>query len=262
MTLDPEAQASRLVVVFLRYVSDMTQAELGRAAQVDQTYISRFELGKQIPAEEALQRMADAAGVPWTAVTFLREAYAGVLASIARRRQALDPVVLELDPRLVELGLLAAAPQIVELALMEPPPPTPEEERSEAEEIWTGLKRYPSGERRSLIPDWTRASRSWALAERLCEASAEAAEHRADEALELADLALRIAGRVEGEDGWRSQVKGYAWAFVANARRAAHDLAGAEEAFQTAWELWRAGAGPASGILREERMVELEGKFR
>lgn len=211
MTPNDEAGTSRLVALFLRHVSGMTQVELGRAAQVDQTYISRFELGKQIPTEEVLQRMAHAAGVPWDAVVFLRQAFAAVLTSIASRNLAALLGSVELEGKVVERGLLAAAPYIVELALLEPDPPTPEEQRHEADEIWTALKRYPSGERRSLIPDWTRASRSWALAERLCEASAEAAEHRADEALELADLALWIAGRVEGEEGLRSQVQGYAW---------------------------------------------------
>ncbi|HSK74850.1 MAG TPA: helix-turn-helix transcriptional regulator [Thermoanaerobaculia bacterium] len=258
MTLKHEAEASRLVVLFLRDFSGRTQAELGKAAQVDQTYISRFELGKQIPTEEVLQRMSEAAGAPWDAVVFLRHAFAAVLSAAERHRLASCLGTPELDRKVLELGLLAAAPYLMELALMEPEPPTPEEERCEADEVWTALERYPADRRPRLIELSLRASRSWALAERICEASAQAAEHRADEALELAYLALRIAGQVEGEDGWRSQVQGYAWAFVANARRAAQDPDGAGEAFKKAWELWRAGAGSAPGLLREERMLELE----
>ena len=43
--------------------------------------------------------------------------------------------------------------------------------------------------------------------------------HNADRALELADLALRVAELIPGEEPWRSRVQGYAWAHVGNARR-------------------------------------------
>lgn len=261
MTSKHKAEASRLVVVFLRELAGMTQAELGRAAQVDQTYISRFELGKQTPSEEVLQRISKAAKMPWDAVAFLRRAFAAVLSTAERHRLDSCLGTPELDPEAVEMGLLAAAPYLLELALLEPPPPPPEEERREADEIWTALELLPMDRRRRLIEISLRASRSWALAERICEASAEAAKHRADEALELANLALRIAQQVEGEDAWRSQAQGYAWAFVANARHAAGDPEGAREAVQTARNLWKAGGRAEPGPLREERMPELEGKF-
>jgi hypothetical protein len=57
--------------------------------------------------------------------------------------------------------------------------------------------------------------------------------------LELAELALSIAERVPGEESWRSRLKGYCWAHIANARRVANDLSGADEALTRAWELWR-----------------------
>src|SRR5689334_9187580 len=135
MTPKHEAEASRLVVLFLRDFSGLTQAELGKAAQVDQTYVSRFELGKQIPSEEVLQRISEVVGVPWDAVQFLRHAFAAVLSAVERRGLASCLGTPELDPKALELGLLAAAPYVLELALLEPPPPTPEEERREADEV-------------------------------------------------------------------------------------------------------------------------------
>jgi len=50
-----------------------------------------------------------------------------------------------------------------------------------------------------MIEPSLHASRSWALAEQIWKASERAAPHRPDEALELADLALRIAARVPGD---------------------------------------------------------------
>lgn len=255
---DPEVL--RHVVLFLRSHADLTQAEFGRACRVPQAEVSRFESGKQAPSEEVLSRMAEAAGVPWEYVNHLRRFYASALAAIDRRMAAVpDTVGPALKQSILEAALLTISSYLLELETWEEPAPPPEEARREAAETWEALERFSLRERREMIEPSLDASRSWALAERICESSAEAAKHRADEALELADLALWIAGRVEGEDGWRSQVQGYAWAFVANARRAAQDPEGAQEAFKTAWDLWRAGAGADRGVLSEERMLELEG---
>jgi tetratricopeptide (TPR) repeat protein len=255
-----ETEALRLVVVFLRYYSNKTQVEFGRDSQVDQTYISRYELGKQAPTEETLRRMAAAAGVPWHIVVQLRRFCASAFSVAARHEVAAPEVEAELLSRAaLERALLGIAPRFVEIAETDAAPPSLEEERREAEEVWAALERFPVHRRRRLVELSLRASRSWALAERIGEASARAAAHRADEALTLADLALSIAGRVPGEEGWRSRLQGYAWAFVANARRVANDFDGADDAFVKAWELWEAGS---SELLPGWRMLDLEASLR
>jgi transcriptional regulator with XRE-family HTH domain len=261
MAQKEEAEALRLVVVFLRYYSKKTQAEFGRDSQVDQTYISRYELGKQTPPEEGLRRMAAAAGVPWHIVVQLRRFCASAFSVAACHEMAapeMDAVLL--DRSVLERALLGVAPYFVEIATVDTTQPSPKEERREAEEVWAALKRFPVHRRRRLVELSLRASQSWALAERIGEASVRAAANRADEALTLADLALSIAGRVPGEEGWRSRFQGYAWAFVANARRVANDFEGADEAFAQAWELWRAGTG--SDLLPEWRLLDLEASLR
>jgi hypothetical protein len=130
-----------------------------------------------------------------------------------------------------------------------------EEERGEAEEIWENLREFSRNRRWRLVDLAQGAYPQWALAERICEASLEAAG-QPDEALDLADLALFIAEQVPDE-GWRSRVEGYCWAHLANARRAAGDPAGADEAFARAWELWKAGSDPR-GLLPESRLLGLE----
>jgi tetratricopeptide (TPR) repeat protein len=58
------------------------------------------------------------------------------------------------------------------------------------------------------------------------------------------------------------RMQGYAYAFLANARRVAGDLAAADRTFTLAWRLWRA-AGPADeGILGEWRLLDLEASLR
>jgi transcriptional regulator with XRE-family HTH domain len=234
----------RLLVIFLRSQANRTQAEFGKESRVDQAQVSRYELGELAPSEEALRRMAKAAGIDWPLVVHLRQFYSALLE--AARRSAI-PAAREIP----EPVLLAMAPYLIELHNAKPTRPSPEDERREAEPIWTALEKYPVRFRRRLI-ELSPRSGSWALAVRACEASVESAAHEAGEALELAELALSIAERAPGEESWRSRLKGYCWAHVAKARRAANDPAGAEEALAQARELWQAGgdAGlPAVGVL-------------
>ncbi len=78
-----------------------------------------------------------------------------------------------------------------------------------------------------------------------------------EEALELAELAVQVAGKVTGTPAWRSRIQGYAWAHLAHARRLQGDRAGAQEALQRYRTLWREG-GSAPGELSEEPIRRIE----
>ncbi len=170
MTTTEDAKVLSLTVVFLRFFAGMTQAELGRAAGIDQGLISRYESGKHVPPEESLRRIAAAAGVPWSQVIFLRPAYATILASARRKAGGLDTEPLDAGGLEISLErvLLVVATYLDEETSSES---SPEEERREAERIWEALEELPASRRRRLIELSLHAGRSWALAERLCEAS-------------------------------------------------------------------------------------------
>jgi transcriptional regulator with XRE-family HTH domain len=260
MTEPDEASVLRLVVVFLRFYADMTQAEFGKASRVDQSDISKYEKGTKLPPEESLRRMATAAGLDWSLLIHLRRAYEAVLSASALRNVATD--VQLPDPALLEPVLLAVTPYLLGNQRMEPPRQSPEEERREAEEIWTALESFPISRRRRLIEQAPRSSRSFALAVKVCLASLRAAPNDAREALDLADLALSITGRVPVEHDLRSRAQGYCWAHVGNARRVANDLDGADEAFTRAWDFWSAGAEAGSKLFPEWRLLSLEASLR
>jgi tetratricopeptide (TPR) repeat protein len=131
----------------------------------------------------------------------------------------------------------------------------------EAEQIWTALERHPIPFRRRLIELYP-GSPNWALAFEVCEASLKSAPKNAEEALELAQLAVFIAERVPGEEGWRSRLLGYCWAYVANARRVGNDLDGAEETLARAWKLWREGDSSDPDFLPEWRLLSFEASLR
>lgn len=244
----------RLVVAFLRSYANLTQAEFGKASRVDQGLISRYEAGHQAPPEESLRRMARAAKVPWPLVVLLTRFIEAFLAALNRRRSVAPAV----DPGVLEPALYAVTGYLIE-AEAAAHQRLPEEELREAGEIWAALEEFPIPQRRRLIGLSLRASRSCALAVRACEASVQAAAHRAEEALEVAKLALFIASRVPGES-LRCRTEGYCWAHIGNARRVGEDHDGADEAFDRAWELWRAGAD--TKLLSEWMLLALEASFR
>jgi transcriptional regulator with XRE-family HTH domain len=249
----------RFVVIFLRSHTGMTQKKFGKACRLDQAQISKYEKGSAAPSEEALRRMANVAGIEWALVVHLRQFYSSLLAQVARPSAASASRTLDLPIR--EPILLAVTPYLIEAHTAEQALPSLNEERRIAEQIWTALERHPVPFRRRLI-ELSPNTRNWTLALRVCEASVERAAHEPREALELADLALFIAERVPGEESWRSRLKGYCRAHVANARRVANDLAGADEAFALAWDLWRAGTGADPDLLGDWVLPSMEASLR
>jgi transcriptional regulator with XRE-family HTH domain len=245
----------RMVVVVLRHLARLNQTDLGRGAGTSQSQISLIESGEVTPSEDALQRIASAAGVPWALVMYLRRFLTPFLS-------ALENGVTE-NPESTsfqEADLLAISPYLLEDATARRE--SPAEARLVAERFWKGLADRSPRRRRNAIERSPRASRSWALAERLCHESERAAADSSGEALKLADLALSIAGRVDGGEPWSHRLQGYVWAFIGNARRVANDHAGADAAFAKAWELWRSGQDQEPGLLQEWRMLSLEASLR
>ena len=109
---DP-AEASRLLVLFLRQYARKSQIGFGSAAGLRQSDLSRYESGQKIPSEEVLQRMATAADIPWPLVLHLRRFYAALLAAIARRAAIKEP------DELISLDFGGAALLAVRAYLME-----------------------------------------------------------------------------------------------------------------------------------------------
>lgn len=133
--------------------------------------------------------------------------------------------------------------------------------RRQARELWADLKRADSQERRELVEIFA-DYRSWALAELLCQESIRAAAHKIEVALELAELAVFVAERVEEDERWRSFLIGLCLAHVANAQRVATEFDEADETFARALAFWQAGEGVDPYPLAEWRLFDLEASLR
>ncbi|HEX7185881.1 MAG TPA: hypothetical protein VF756_28915, partial [Thermoanaerobaculia bacterium] len=103
---------------------------------------------------------------------------------------------------------------------------------------------------------------TWAVAERLAELSTAAAADRADEALNLANLAVRAAELAPGGDLFRARCLGFCLHFLANAQRVAGQLPVAEETFARGAERWAEGAAADPGLFTAWRLPDLLASLR
>ncbi|HEX6904258.1 MAG TPA: helix-turn-helix domain-containing protein [Thermoanaerobaculia bacterium] len=248
---DPEDL--KVAISFLRVFRGWNQTELARAAGMDKSLISLYELGRKKPSPKTVERLLKATGVP----SFLFE---DVLRMIHMVRVAAADLDVESTTIAEDLAWAVAAS--LKIALIEllgdledldekELAKEPEKERAEAEELWSTLQPFSPQDRRLLVKEG-REFKSWALVERICQECEEVAPNDPIQAQEIAELALMVAALVPGNDRWRSRLQGYAWAFMGDARRTAGDVAGAEEAFQRARHLWHHTDGPESFALLDE----------
>lgn len=252
-----------LVLTTLRSSRGWHQKDLGEAAGLPHGFISDYEVGRRPLTRPKLEELAAILGHPSEAIDILLFAIHFLRDSEPPPGRPLSPTRSELEKidwslaRAVRLATDVGREELVRGFRDQ----GIREDRDRAEALWEILKPHTPANRRGLV-ERSLELRSWALCERVCAESAKAAAADAHRALDLADLALHIANHVRGPEGWRSRLQGYAWAFVANARRVASDLPGAEKAFAKAWELWKACPVEEQGPLPEWRLLDLEASLR
>lgn len=185
---DPEVL--RLMVLFLRESARMNQVRLSKAARVSQSRLSLIELGKAVPPEDVLRRLAAATDVSWPLVARLRQFYAAFLKAKSKKigldeKPGIWPGAE--DSPAVLAYLLEDEAQVVSEAAQE----------AEAQKLWQGVAGLPRQRRRRAIQLSPRASRNPALARQLRLESEKAAASDPAEAKELAELAAWISERSE-----------------------------------------------------------------
>lgn len=253
----------RLALAVLRIARGWGQKQLGAATGLHPRTISALERGRTDLTYGECARLAAALGyspaVLDRALSFVRLARL----SLAVPR---DPRVPEelLARRIEERA--ARAGEAEEAATREEMDGLVREVRvlkalAEAPDLLARLLAHPPAARRALVEEGE-VFRSFALCLLLCEQSEEAAADDADEAVELAELALEIARGVTGEDeGFRTRLEGKAQAFLGNSWRVRGNLPRADEAFAECHRLWHAGSDP-DGLLEEVRVLDLEASLR
>ena len=250
----------RVAISFLRTFRGWNQTQLARAAGIDKSLISLYELGRKKPSPKTVERLVKATEVP-------EILFEDILRMVHMMRVAAAD--LDVESTTVAEDLAWAVAVSLKIALtdllgdedfmyeMAPAQESPERDRAEAEELWGTLQSHSPMDRRLLVKEG-REFRSWALVERICAECEHTSPNDPIQAQEIAELALSVAARVPGSDGWRSRLQGYAWAFMGDARRTAGDIAGAEAAFRRARNLWHAGAPESMAFLDEDLFKRLQ----
>ena len=176
-------------------------------------------------------------------------------------RAEIEAGVLE-GSRLVRNALTEAVRQSRALPPLDvyPGPEHLEPLRWLAGEQWSLLKDLPEDQQLVLV-QVARDFQHWALVERVCEESVVQASRKLERAAFLARLGVEIAEKVQGPEGWRKRVLGYAGAHGPNVLRVAGELPAAEAGIEEAKKLWEAGDDPL-GVLDPGRLLDLEGALR
>lgn len=120
----------------------------------------------------------------------------------------------------------------------------------------------PLSEEERLAVVWSaRRYQHWALAELLAHASASACSQDLEKAEAWARLAVEVAQRVRGPEGWQNAVRGYVAGFMPNVQRVLGKHDEADAGLVEANRLWQAGSDP-DRILDPGRLLDLEASLR
>lgn len=254
----PPAPPLNAALMVLRNLMGWPQNELAAVLGCGPTLLSDYEAGRKPLSRERLDEIAAVLGVSAGAVEQTLAYVKSMYSQIAPEGGAL---VRASGTEAVVAQVAAAAEVFARAVVSLGPLRRAEEARAQARGLWERMKGQPPARRRLLVES-ALEFRSWALCELVCEKSLEAAADRADRALELAGLAVRISELAPGEIAWRKRLQGYALAHLANARRVSGDLPAADETFTRARSLWGEGAAGYEGFLDEARFFGLEASLR
>lgn len=131
------------------------------------------------------------------------------------------------------------------------------DEREQAEVLFRELEPHPVGRQLMVVRNSPRF-RTWGLCEHLLRISWAARFDDSVRTVEFAELAVAVADNLDSEVYGRALVqdlRGRAWAYLANALRIRSDYAPAEEAFATAKRMLAEGT---TDPLEKARLLELE----
>lgn len=260
-----ETEDAKLVIRVLRALNDWSQEELAEKARFAPSSVRRWETDGGA-SWKSLAQLAEGAGVPayvlegalLPTLHFVRT-IAFSNADDLTRYETLEATVAYCAEKAAEMTrgyLRSNYEQVIErararraAAAADAWRPIPKH-RKEAEVLWECLADCTAAERDVLL-NFDDEYHRWALVERIADQVIAEGQQDPMKALDLANLAFRIAAVVPGEEAWTDRVKGYAVAAQGHARRVAGLMEEAGATFTLAVDLWNRGAA-MPGLLEEE----------
>ncbi|HEY0515403.1 MAG TPA: hypothetical protein VGH73_26145 [Thermoanaerobaculia bacterium] len=256
-----------LIVSFLALAKGLSQKEVGAGARLPQKKVSYYLTKADLGDDALFARLLQGVRARRSEV----RAVTACLESLAALEQEGDLSPEERDE--VEAGVLEGSrllrgffAEAVRRSRKLPPldcyprPADLEASRWRAGVLWKLLEPLSEEQRLATVRE-TGDFQSWALVERVCEESVVQASRKVERAASLARLAQEIAAQVQGPEGWRHRVQGFAAAHAANALRVAGELRQADRVLERARRLWESGSDPDQ-VLDPGRLLDLEASLR
>lgn len=253
MKREGDPQDWRLVIPLVRALKGWTyQQDMAQACGIDVGSISDYERGQKVPSLATRKRIAAGLDVDVSFLEQLVPLCQGIRHTFERALRTGPAAAVDeqrVEEKVAGAVVDALAPYLLELGQLGGDPGPRSADHAWAEEQWKAMEPLAAEDQR-LVATTLRSERSWALAVRICEASAAAVLAKSPvEALHLAELAVDIAREVP-EGVWRLRLLGWCEPFVADAHRAAGSLKAAREVFARADQHWEQGAtGDPAGLL-------------
>ena len=255
----------QMLVSVLALWRDLSNKEIGAASGIDQKRVSQYLRRDKIP-DAVFARLLTAVKCSPSAVLSVTACLES-LETLESARDLTEEEKTEIADALLRINRLAlneltAAARLSRIATNEGSPDawTLAYDRQRAAELFARLESLPP-EARPAAVQVAEEFWSWALCERVCEASVREASRKVERAAAWAGLARQIAERVRGPEEWRNRLLGYTTAHVANVLRVAGDLVSAEATLEEAKRLCCTGSDPA-GALDPGRLPDLEASLR
>src|SRR5215213_2071259 len=251
-----------LVLWFLSLWHDLSQKQLYSRSGIPDKRISYLLGLREIPQEDFEKLLAALRSNP--AEVQIVTACIDGLEAVAADTRLTDEEMEEVE-RGVREGARLLRGALAGLALgtrwmpamdVYPRPADLEPARWHAGRLWEILE--PMTEEQQLaVVRFNEDYHTWALMERVCEASVDQASRNVERAAVLARLAQEIAERVQGPEEWQNAVRGYAAAHPPNVLRVQGELKAARAGLEAAKRLWSSGSDP-DRVLDPGRLLDLE----
>lgn len=237
---------AQLKVRLLRALSGLSQEEFERSTQVEN--IAGMENGQRHPTAVQIARMCESLSLSAEDCETLLQDYEARVArhkaggssgpepplAVPGKAPSIAAILEEAEARLGRAGEEKAATRAAE--------------REQARGPWERLRKLESFDEMVLVARSSKELQTWAVVELICDESARMAaagdRESGERARNLAELAVEVAGRIRATDAWRTRVRGFAMAHLANALHAVGESDAARETMEEAERLWESGQDP------------------
>ncbi len=198
-------EQEHVIARLLRALSGKTQGQIAEELGVDPSFIAQVELGKVLPGQDHLERLAAGIGLTAADAEIILRLFQALRDPRFRQGETIRDIVEGLE---AVVGSLMKAAYLQMLGMHLPDGVPGVEERQRVHELFRELEAL-SQEERLVVVQVVKDCQSWAFLERVCQAVSRESSRRVEVAVEWVQVAREVAKHIEGPEEWRERVREY-----------------------------------------------------